>query len=168
MNRPLEIEPEISTSVETITKWFDKLINGISVDKMMLQTQTAPTDKEQFYLDAINENHDATHNFLRVQSTKYFISQLLNDYFNELKTFKTRPQRLAFDLSDAKILVWAQIKNDDETTEDALILSEARANSKYHNYGFYVSSTIIEEGDCLEIPSHYHELKLDGRLSGSL
>jgi len=77
------------------------------------------------------------------------------------------PQKLAFDFSDAKILVWAQIKTEDVSTEDALILSEAEANSKYSDNGFYISSTIVEECDNLPIPSHYHEVKINGRLPES-
>jgi len=156
-----------SPSNETISHWFDKLISDVSVDRLMMETKTAPSVTEKFYLNAINEDHDATNNFLREQSTKYFVSQLLQDYFKELKSFNSFPQKLAFDLSDAKILVWAQIKDNDELTEDALILSEARANSKYNDHGFYISSTIIEESDHLPIPSHYHVLQLNGQLSSS-
>ncbi|MFD1255846.1 hypothetical protein ACFQ3S_03475 [Mucilaginibacter terrae] len=150
---------------DVISNWFDDLLSRISVDKMMMETQTAPPEKEQFYKNAINDDHDANYNMLRVQSTKYFISKLLTDYIQELASFKVVPQKLAFELSEAKILVWGQIKDGDESAEDALILSEAKANSKYNNYGFYISSTIVEESDSLPIPPHYHELKLDGRFS---
>ncbi|MES2809386.1 MAG: hypothetical protein V4619_12210 [Bacteroidota bacterium] len=141
-----------------ISEWFDKFISHISVDKMMLETNTAPAQTDQFYRDIILENHTAMNSWARVNSTTYFIRKIVEDYLYELSASKALPQKLAFDFSDAKILVWAQIANSDDSTEDALILSEAKANAKYSDNGFYVSSTIVEESDNLIIPPHYHEV----------
>ena len=149
---------------ETIRNWFDKFISHISVDSIMMQTNTAPEDMKEFYQAAMEDDYRQLSKSVREQSTKYFIANLVTDYFKALKSFNVTPQKLAFDFSDAKILVWAQILDDDEKTEDALILSEAKANLKYSDTGFYVSSTIVDESDNLIIPPHYHEVKLDGRL----
>jgi hypothetical protein len=147
-------------SNQTINQWFDKFISHLSVDRIMLETQTASKETDQFYKDVILENHTAMNSWARVSSTTYFIRKLVEDYLNELQTFKAFPQKLAFDFSDAKILVWAQIEDSDDATEDALILSEAKANAKYSENGFYVSSTIVEESDKLNVPPHYHEIAI--------
>jgi hypothetical protein len=144
-----------------INKWFDAFISHISVDRMMMETKTAPKETDQFYKDMISENQTAIHSWARISSSTFFIRKLVEDYLSELYAFKSLPQKLAFDFSDAKILVWAQIADNDDTTEDALILSEAKANAKYSENGFYVSSTIVEAGDNLNIPPHYHEVSIE-------
>ena len=147
-------------SNETIAQWFDKFISHLSVDRLMLETKTAPEQTDKFYRDMIADNHFAMHSSARLYSTNYFLMKLVEDYLSELQNFQVFPQKLAFDFSDAKILVWAQIADGDDATEDALILSEAKANAKYSQNGFYVSSTIVEESDNLNIPPHYHELSI--------
>lgn len=153
-------------SNEIISQWFSKLISDIRVDKEMMESDIAPLDTKQFYTDAIL-NPEAMHSYARVHSTQYFIFKIVEDYFKELQSFKATPKKLAFSFSEAKILVWAEISDDDEPTERALILSEAKANSKYSNNGFYVSSTIVEESDGFKVPPHYQEIKIDGRLSSA-
>ena len=150
---------------ETMSKWFDNFISNIFVHRIMMETDTAPSEIKQLYTDAMIEDYHSMSKTVRDQSTKYFIVKLVEYYFEQLKSFEISPQKLAFDFSDAKILVWAQISDEDDKSENALILSEARANLKYLETGFYISSTIVEESDNLEIPSHYHELKIHGRLS---
>jgi len=153
--------------IQSISDWFEQFISHVSVDKMMMETNTAPVFVDKFYTDIINKDFDATNTFLRVQSTGYFIAKIVNCYLKELHTHKLFPQKLAFDFSDAKILVWAQIPNESEKHEDALILAEAEANAKYADNGFYISSTIVEEGDKLPIPPHYKEIKINGRVSSA-
>ncbi|HEY8929205.1 MAG TPA: hypothetical protein VIM55_08450 [Mucilaginibacter sp.] len=160
-------QPTSELSNEIISEWFNKYISDISVDKMMMENDIASTETRQFYTDAISGNQEGMHNYARIQSSKYFISKIVNDYFKELQNFKAEPKKLAFSFSEAKILVWAEIADEDESTEDALILSEAKANEKYSDNGFFVTSTIVETRDHLNPPSHYHEIKIDGRLSGA-
>lgn len=160
-------QPSSALNQENIRNWFDQLISHVSVDKIMMETDTAPNEIKAFYNSAIQADSYELSKNVRDLSTKYFIAKLLADYLAELNAFKMFPQKLAFDFSDAKILVWAQISDEDEKTEDALILSEAKANSKYSEAGFYISSTIVEESDKLQIPPHYHEVKIHGRLPGS-
>lgn len=145
---------------EDIKNWFDRFLSHINVDKMMMETQTAPAATKALYSDFIYERHDEINSRARSTSTMFFLQKLTVDYLEELSKYEVKPQRLAFDLSDAKILVWAQIIDEDEATEDALILAEAKANAKYSDNGFYVSTTIVEESDCVGVPPHYHEIKL--------
>lgn len=146
------------SSIEVIREWFESFISSITVDKLMMETQTAPQEKSDFY-KAVIYNKPEAHSHARNTSSMFFLENILIDYLKELSSFGTIPQKLAFDFSDAKILVWAQVADDDDATEDALILSEARANSKYSDNGFYISSTIVEESDNLSVPSHYSTLR---------
>jgi ribosomal protein L16 Arg81 hydroxylase len=158
------IQNKIETP-EKINDWFNQFISEIKVDQMMIETNTAPAEKKEFYTNAMTGNVLGIFSSMRLESTKFYISQIVNDYFKELHENKANPQKLAFDLSDAKILVWAQIQNQDESTERALILSEAEANSKYSDNGFYISSTIVEDCDNLPVPPHYKEVNINGRRS---
>lgn len=148
-------------------KWFDGVLNHLITDRLMLDTGVAPVETEEFYNAAIQANPYAMTKAIRQETTQFFIQNLVQFYFKELTSYNISPQKLAFDFSDAKILVWAQIADEDEDSEKALILSEAKANSKFSENGFFVTTTIVEESDNLRIPSHYHEVKFHGRLSGA-
>ena len=87
-----------------------------------------------------------------------FVKGMVNEFVCELINRKRFPSKLAMELSDYKVLVWAEIKDDDEETEDALIMSEAKVNAGCFKYGFHISTTIVEEGDKLIIPAHYQKL----------
>ncbi len=88
----------------------------------------------------------------------YFISNIIRDYLQELKNHDSKPIKLAMGLSDSKILVWSVINDNDEQTEDTLLLAEAKVNGKYQSKGFYINSTILERSDSLETPPHYQSI----------
>lgn len=93
-------------------------------------------------------------------SSAFFIKNLIDSYFIELGERKARPNRVALELSNSKVLVWAEIENDDELTEDALILSAAKVNYAFSTFGFHISSTIVEVDDKMNVPKHYKEVLL--------
>ena len=62
---------------------------------------------------------------------------------------------MAFDYNDSEVLVWAQVNENDEQLEKQLYLAEAKINAKYHQYGFDMTSMIIESCDNVPIPNHY-------------
>ncbi len=49
-------------------------------------------------------------------SSAFFIKNLIDSYFIELGERRARPNRVALELSNSKVLVWAEIENDDELT----------------------------------------------------
>ena len=153
--------PQNSYLSNEMDKWFDGVINNLTVDKMMIESNTADKNKLDFYNTMANGDSNTINHLSRMQSSQHFITELLKNYIKELISYSKIPHEIAFDLSDAKILVWAKINDDDESTEDALLLAEAKANSKFFNYGFFISSTIVEDRDKLSIPPHYTELKLN-------
>ena len=93
--------------------------------------------------------------YLREESSKYFITRIVQEYISELNNRKAKPVSLALQLSDSKILVWAVIKDDDESCEDKIFLAEAVVNSRFYQYGFYISTTLVEEYDSCQIPNHF-------------
>lgn len=94
----------------------------------------------------------------RDNSTQYFITSILNDFISELKETNRLPVKLAMGFSDSKLLVWSEIEDNDEETENAILIAEAKVNSKYIKNGFFINSTIIEKSDNLPIPPHYQTI----------
>lgn len=139
-------------------QWFDDMISNLRVDQLLLEADVLQKHKKEVYEAMISGNHDFMHDYARKTSSVFFIKNLIDSYFIELVERKAIPNRLALELSNSKVLVWAQINNDDEQTEDALILTAAKVNNEFSKYGFYISSTIVEEDDNLSIPKHYKEV----------
>jgi len=139
-------------------QWFGDMISNLRVDQLLLQADVLEKHKKEVYEAMISGNHDFMHNYARKTSSAFFIKNLIDSYFIELVERKAIPNRLAFELSNSKVLVWAEIDNDDEETEDALILTAAKVNYEFSKYGFHISSTIVEEDDKLNIPKHYKEV----------
>jgi hypothetical protein len=132
-------------------RWFSDFISHLNADHFMLATNTATEDTKKFYEAFINEDEVTMSKLVRQQTSMSFIKRLIYDYLKELKQRKV-PLRLALSLSDSKILVWAEIENDDEAAENALLLAEAKINSAYSEYGFFVDSTILEKRDKISTP----------------
>jgi hypothetical protein len=154
------VKPNLSDNSEDVIRgWFESFIESVSLDKFMMDNKIASKETDSFYRNIIFNKPEA-HRQARKLSTIYFLENILKDYLNELSNFGRLPKKLALDFSEAKILVWAEILDDDEDTEDSLILSEARANSKYSGDGFYISSTIVEQGDKLPVPPHYKQINV--------
>ena len=137
---------------------FDNFMNHLRVDRMSLETNIATTEKQDFYQRVATANDTDLALTSRIQSSRHFLSRLILEYIAELKQRLVEPRQLAMDFSDASVLVWAEIEDDDELMEDQLRLAQAKINAHYSQYGFYLSSTIVETSDCMGIPSHYQSI----------
>jgi hypothetical protein len=146
--------------VSNIKNWFDSLVAHIRVDQLMIETDTAPTQKKEFYSAVMTGDALQIVKTTRQISSQFYLETLLKDYLKNLIENKNLPQKIAFDLSGNKILVWAIINDEDELAENNLILSEAKVNSKYSEHGFSISSTVVEISDNLKIPPHYKEIHI--------
>jgi hypothetical protein len=116
----------VKNEKEVMQKWFDDLVSSIRVDQLELETNTASAEKERIYNNFISGNHIETMTEMRSITSKAFIQELVFFYLKELKQRAVQPEKLAFVLSDAKILVWAEIKDNDDSSEDHLLLAEAK------------------------------------------
>ena len=143
---------------KAIHSWFENVVDHIRTDHLMYSTGAVTTETKKFYDDVIFGGGEQLFSNLRGASSKYYISQILKDYIDELKKLETKPLKLSMALSDSKILVWAEIEDEDEKTEDALLIAEAKVNGKYYQKGFYMTSTIIEKSDKLSVPQHYQSI----------
>ncbi len=138
-----------------LDEWFGNFIDSIKTDHFLITEDIAPVEKKRLYNDLIFGNQRSLVSKMRETSTMYFITEIITEYVKEIKNQHKHPLKLALALSDSKILVWSVINDNDEETEDALLIAEAKINGKYHQNGFYLNSTILEKSDNAEVPAHY-------------
>jgi hypothetical protein len=135
--------------------WFENLIGSIRVDQLEIETNTATPEKQRLYENMMSGDPMKMIGEMRELSSKAIIELLIKDYMAEIKKGAFNIKKLAFDLSDSKVLVWAEIQDNDEKTENGLILTEATINAKFADFGFHVSTTYVESGDAIPVPNHY-------------
>jgi len=140
--------------------WFDSLVSNIRYDQVLLENEILEEEKKKIYDALIKGDQDFMHNYARQSSSAFYITKMVETYFKELVKSKSKPNKIALELSNSKILVWAEITEDDDSMEDVLILAEAKINSFFSKYGFHISSTIVEKSDGLEIPKHYKNVAI--------
>ncbi len=148
-----------SSSQQARDHWFSELIATLSAHQVMLETNTANEEQKQFYETLFGGNLDQIALQGRDIAQKHFVSKILLDYIKILHTNHVMPGKLAFDLNDTEILVWAEVDDNNDDLEKRLILAEAEVNAKYHTFGYDMTSLIVEKGDKLPIPNHYSEFK---------
>lgn len=138
-----------------VKQWFNELVAAIRKDEITLEIGLASKEQEEIYKVFISGDESEITSHIREATSMYFIKKILLDYIREIKSSGIDPLKLAFDISYAKVLVWAEIKDDDLSTEKKLILSEAKINAGYFQYGFHLSTTILEKSDNQPIPPQY-------------
>ena len=89
------------------------------------------------------------------------VRDIIVSYFERLNKEKGHPVSLAFSITHSKVFFWAQINDDDEASENALLIAEAYANDKFYDIGLNISTTIIEDSDNLPVPAHYIPVPLN-------
>ena len=140
-------------------QWFNEFIGQLRTDEQMLEIGAMHPEKEKFYNNMFSGNIEEILLDNRERISMAIIERMVREYLNHLISKKVFPEKIAFELSNYKVLVWAEIDMDDELTERELILAEAIINADYSKYGLYISTTIVEKQDGLGIPDHYQELK---------
>lgn len=149
----LSTNREKSILQEDKSDWFDDVVANLRSIELQLETNTADTETRNLFGHLISGDMEE----LLIQNTKvarkFFIEKMLVDYLKRLGSKK--PQKLAFDLEGNEILVWAQVSGNDESEEDNLLMVEAKINSVFHDKGYNLTTTIVEETDSLSIPNQY-------------
>jgi hexokinase len=147
-----------SADIDKLDKWFDSFIESLQADKFLLKEDLASEGTKHLYGVLMDENIGEMMRLSRSTSKMYFIESMIKDYLTELKNKKVNFKKIALDLGTSKLLSWVELSDDDENSEDNLIMAEAKLNAKYKDDGFHVTTTIVEERDHIPVPSHYHIL----------
>lgn len=149
---------EILKNQNQVDQWFTQFIDDLKVDHLLLSTNTASPDKVKLYKALIGGDVEEVLTQARQAGSMILIKNIVVDYLNELSEIHRKPIKLALGISDSRILVWAEIEDNDEEMEDALLLTEAKVNNKYHSKGIFISSMILEKSDNVPIPLHYQNI----------
>ena len=152
----LPVSNSLIVSQSKSERWFDDVIATLRSHEMQLATDTADLKTKSFYKTLMEGNIMELYQSSRNSFNQIIISQILFEYTKLLKDIN--PLKLAFHYNDSEVLVWAEITDNDDIAEHSLIMAEAKINAKYHQYGFDIISTIVEESDCSNIPTHYSRL----------
>ena len=137
--------------------WFDEFIATIRTHQLQLETNTADNELQNFYKAVFSGNSNQLAKLSKDTANQHFVKALVLEYLQEIQ--QSMPNKLAFDMNDNEVLVWAEIGDNNEELEDRLILAEAKVNAKYHQFGYDITSMLIEVSDRLSIPGHYVEFK---------
>lgn len=145
---------------DVVGVFLEQMLNQVVTDTMMHDIKALPNDTHKLYNDLATGNIEHA---LELSKDAYFMhvyQKLISDYFSKLSFSETKPNQLAVCLSHSKLLIWAEISDDDEKLENQLILLQAEMNVKYEKNGLIVKTTIVEESDNFEIPNHYSMVPL--------
>ena len=78
------------------------------------------------------------------------------EFIKELERRSTRlPEKLAVGFVDAKLLIWAEVKDGDEELMEALLLADAHTTALMHDLCYATSILVVYSEDNLDAPSHY-------------
>lgn len=147
-------------TTDEINKFFCDMSNRLVTDKFMLETGIASDAMQKAYYAMIKNDQNMLHGMTRLSATRHFLHSMINDFVTELGKRMSIPTKLAFSISDSKLYAWAEIADDDESTENGLFLSEAFVNGKYNTYGVSISTTVVETSDGLSVPEHYYAMPM--------
>jgi hypothetical protein len=137
----------------TTEQWFDELVATLRTNQVSLELNIANKETKNVYEVLMGGDALEIAHLNRTLSQRQIIGSILWDYLKIIKDNK--PQKLAFDYNDSEVLVWAEIDENNEKLEKQLYLAEAQVNAKYHQYGFDMTSMIVENCDTISVPNHY-------------
>jgi hypothetical protein len=141
--------------------WFDYFISTLKSDQWQFSAGIASKEKQEMYKPLVQNDYRTMAIRSRDNSSNLLAQELVLAFLNELSQTKRKPNKLAMQVSRSGILVWATINDNDEETENAIYIAEAKVNAVYYQYGFHVSATILEESDNYPIPEQYKEVRIN-------
>lgn len=140
-------------------QWFDDIISELKKDQLLLDTGLLDKKTEEIYNAFINNDVLKVYKLTQDNLHRDLTKLIIFSYLSELKNRTNNVTELAFDYSSKGLLIWAVINDDDEKTEKALILTEAKINNDLADkYNYHISSTIIEKSDNTNIPTQYKKI----------
>lgn len=158
--------PTSPITQQQVSEWFENLIADIRVDQIQMETGVADPDKAKFYQQLMDgKSSDEIFKKIRFDASQALIERVVKAFIAELSSRKALPEKLAFALTPATIMVWSEIADDDEVVEDGILLSESKINAFAKQYGFALDTMIVEKSDCLDVPSHYYPVNISKKQS---
>jgi hypothetical protein len=116
---------------------------------------------KQAYDEIIEADDDFKQIFIMQNkyATKHFIVEMLNNYVESGIVEHESIVKLAFGLDESKLMVWAEIQDDNEEIEYMLFDLAGNINAEYFETGFQIQTIVTEEYEGLVIPKSYSMYK---------
>jgi len=134
---------------------IDTIMHHLDLDKTYFKIGIANEDQRKLYESFLPGNELQLLHGMRKQASAHLVFKALQGYFNQLSIRHAKPSDLFIHNNDSRIVIWAIIKDNDEATENALIMAEAHVNTDFSQYGLCLSSIINEESDKIAIAPHF-------------
>ncbi len=147
-----------SNSTVTITNFLNELQHLITTDKMLIEGNVMDEKTVDTYLKLASGEVEKVLEINKDAYLKYLFTNLAKDYIDGLKSMSDKPLKLAINFNNSEMLIWVEIKDDNEKLEDDFLLLQARLNAKYSSKGANVKTTIVEKSDYLAIPPQYSRI----------
>ena len=139
-------------------QWFEDMIAQLRIDQLQLETNTASREKREHYEALIVGDAESILLQQQLRVTHHFVSRLVRTFVEKALPYFSKISRLAATANDAEVLMWIELKEEDESLEDQLTMVEAEVNAAYHNQGYDLDMMIVEVADAIPTPEHYVEI----------
>ena len=146
---------EQTTPTNERERWFDEIVASLRVDQLQLETGTAPADKRAHYDRLMSGDPEQILLSQQVAVTRHFVGQLLRRFVMLALPHLPRISAMAATANDAEVLMWIELREEDELLEDQLTMIEAEVNAEFHAKGYDLDLMIVEAEDDLPVPEHY-------------
>lgn len=139
-----------------VREFFDSFVDKIRISELLFSNGMASKEEGDLFGAMIAGDMEKVQEMSR-QSSSLFCAQLaLSEFLRKFMEFKTNPpEKLALEMTGSKLLVWAEVAEDDDSACRALLLADAAANARVESLGYSTSITVVESSDGLEAPRHY-------------
>ena len=139
-------------------EWFEEIIAQLRIDQLQLETNTASREKRERYETLMSGDPERLLLQQQAGVTRHFVGLLVRDFVRRAIPHLPRIKLLAATANDAEVLMWIELKAEDELLEDQLTLIEAEVNAAFHDRGYDLDLMIVEAEDELSKPAHYVEI----------
>jgi hypothetical protein len=145
---------------DTLSEWFDMIAFEIHLDKTTHEQGIMDEKLKTLYTDLANGDVETMLAHSQDVANNYYRKKITLDFLNDINFDNCNLTKLAINYNQNSILVWSEIKDDDDKAEDCLIMLQAKINAKYGERGYRLSNTIVEEGENIPLPTHYRQIKI--------
>lgn len=145
---------------DALSEWFDKVSFDVHLEKTKHEAGAMPDKLKALYTELMNGEINLLAEHSQQVANNYYRKKIALDYLDNLIKIDCNLNQLAINYNMNSVLIWSVIEDDDEQSEDCLIMLQAKLNAMYQDKGYRISTTIVEKSDPIPMPSHYREIKI--------
>lgn len=141
--------------------WFSHFVGRLSFEPGRRAEMSPENNTDYLRDDAFGRAQEILGLDAKSLATKYFVTDLLNQYIAEISEVGRGPLKIGMQLANRKVLVWVIIPDGDDELAMALLLAQSNANTTFGKFGFTIFSTIVQQGEGVPLPGDYTWLVLN-------